>query len=243
MALGGACPGRCNAQYRKAREAFEQAIALYDPLDSTQERPIPPDIQSWPGDPIWCGRCRSTIRQQLDELDYAGCVMAAAADGLRGESGEQRVSGTQEQPSPSPANDDLEELFGVLTGWEDSYRELMGWRSAHRRGYLAQVVTTTTDWLIAHLDGILAREEIAVDFGTEVMQWHREITGKGKEGARRLRKPMRCPGCGLLTLSWVEGERYVKCSNPACGRLLSLQDYENEVAVKAGQAARQHPAA
>ena len=83
MAIGRPCPGQCNSGYRKARQAFDEALALYDPLDSSQSRPIPPDIQPWPGDPFWCGRCSSRIRSCLSELDDAAAIMLASADGHR----------------------------------------------------------------------------------------------------------------------------------------------------------------
>jgi hypothetical protein len=243
MPLGGPCPGRCNSAYRKAREAFTEALALYDPLDPNQQRPLPPEIQPWPGDPHWCGRCTSVIREQLHELDYIGCMLAAEADGLRGQNLDQRVTGSQEHPSPSPGADDLDELVTVLTGWEEAYRDLMGWPSPPRRGFLAAVITTTTAWLMGHLDGILAHPDIAADFGAEVMQWHREFTGKTKAGVRRLRKPLRCPGCRLLMLTWTEGEKYVRCGNPDCNRVLLLAEYEVEVARRAGQGGHETSAA
>ena len=69
-----------------------------------------------------------------------------------------------------------------------------------------------------------------MDFGTEVMQWHREFTNKTKAGARTLRKPLRCPRpqCRLLTLTWTEGDTYVCCGNPDCGARIPLAEYEAE---------------
>lgn len=235
MGIGGACPGPCNTQYRKARAAFEEALATYDPLDSAQSRPLPPDIQPWPGDPFWCGRCTSRIRSCLSEMDDAAAILLASADGHRPQSGEQRVSGSQEEPGPSPAGDDLEELAGLLKGWEQIYRDLKHWPSEPRRGFLASAVTTCAAWLGSHLDGILSAPDIAADFGAEILQWHREFTSKAKAGVRKLRKPMRCPGCKLLTLTWTEGDKHVQCGNRDCGRLMTLAEYEDQVTVKAGE--------
>lgn len=237
MAIGGPCPGTCNSQYRKAREAFDEALVLYDPLDAAQSRPLPPDIQPWPGDPIWCGRCTARIRVCLSELDDAAAIMLAAADGHRPQSGEQRVAGSREDPTASPAGDDLEELGRMLTAWEDIYRGIKGWEeSKPRRGFLASQVTTCASWLMAKLDGILAAPDIAADFGAEIQQWHKEICGKGKAGARTLRKPLRCPGCQLLLMYWTEGEDRVECRNPACRRSMKYSEYEAEVSLRAGQA-------
>jgi hypothetical protein len=119
----------------------------------------------------------------------------------------------------------------MLRGWEDAYRELMDWPSLARRGHLASAVTTCVAWLSARLDEILTAP-FAVDFGTEVMQWHREFTNKTKAGARTLRKPLRCPRpqCRLLTLTWTEGDTYVCCGNPDCGARIPLAEYEMETA-------------
>jgi hypothetical protein len=229
MSSEQACPGSCNRSFREAQQAFRQALADYDPLDANQSRPIPPSIQAWPGDP-WCGRCRSRIRETLAELDYLAGFLTAAADGHRASPGGERVSGSAAPLSPSQAGDDLEELSSMLTGWEDAYRELRGWRFTARRGHLASPETETINWLGKHLEDIL-RAPFAVDFGTEVMLWHREFTNKTKAGARTLRKPLRCPRpqCRLLTLTWTEGDTYVCCSNPDCGARIPLAEYEAEV--------------
>lgn len=241
MAIGGPCPGPCNTQYRKAQDAFTEALKAYDPLDPAQSRPLPPETRPWPGDPVWCGRCASRIRTCLSELDDAAAILLASADGHRPQSGEQRVGGTREDPGPSAAGDDLEDLGAMLSGWEDSYRDLKHWPSPPRRGFLASQVTSCAAWLMLHLDGILSAP-IAEAFGAEVMQWHREITGKGKEGARTLRKPMRCPGCQLLMLTWTEGEETVQCGNRECGKIMLLPEYEAEVERRSGEM-RDTPAA
>jgi hypothetical protein len=224
-----ACPGNCNRHYREARERFRQALADYDPLDADQSRPIPPAIQPWPGNP-WCGRCRSRIRETLAELDDLAALLLATADGhSAGSGGTERVSGSAEPRSPSQAADDLEELASMLRGWEDAYRELIDAPSLARRGHLASAVTTCIAWLCARLDQILTAP-FAVDFGQEVMLWHKEFTNKSKAGVRTLRKPLRCPrpSCRLLTLTWTEGDTYVICNNPDCQARIPLAEYEAE---------------
>ena len=226
MSSEGPCPGGCNARYREARDAYRQALADYDPLDAAQSRPDPPSLQPWLGDP-WCPRCKSRIRENLAELDDLGALLLATGDGHRGTSGGERVSGSAVPVSPSPAHDDLEELASMLSGWEDAYRGIKGWPSLARRGFLASAVTTCIAWLSSHLDGILT-SDIGRDFGAEILQWHREFTGKSKAGVRTLKKPMRCPGCQLLTLTWTEGDKHVACGNPDCSRILTLAEYEAE---------------
>ena len=117
----------------------------------------------------------------------------------------------------------------MLQGWEQAYRDLRDWPSLTRRGHLASAVTTCIAWMMARLDEIL-RTPFAVDFGQEVMLWHREFTNKAKAGQRTLRKPLRCPRpqCRLLTLTWTEGDTYVMCGNPDCQARIPLAEYEAE---------------
>ena len=229
MSSEEACPGTCNRHYREARATYKQALADYDPLDSSQSRPEPPDVTPWLGDPVWCGPCGSKVRLNLAQLDDLLALRKANSDGHRTSDAAERVSGNSaDAASPSQAADDEDELTAMLTGWEAAYRDFKKWPSAAPRGELASVETTCIAWLMHHLNGIL-RSPVAADFGLEVLQWHREFTGSTKAGVRTLRKPMRCPSCQYLTLTWTEGEQQVTCSNPSCNRILSLTDYEAEV--------------
>lgn len=227
MSTEGACPGTCNRAYREARESWQQALDAYDPLDPDTSRPIPPSIQPWPGDP-WCGRCKSRIRETLGELDDLAALLMATADGHKAGGEAERVSGTASRMSPSAAGDDLEELASMLRGWEEAYRDLRGWPSLARRGHLASAVTTCIAWLMLHLGEILAAP-LAEDFGQEVLKWHREFTNKAKAGQRTLRKPLRCPRCQMLLLTWTEGDSHVVCNDPDCQLRIPLAEYEAEV--------------
>ena len=231
MAPSGICPGSCNNSYRKARQLYEAAIAEYDPA-SDQERPEPPDIQPWPGDPVWCRKCQGRIRRELAELDDLAAFLAVTLPALTGPLDAGRVTGTPVAPSPSPHADDLNELLTILLDWENAYRGLREWPSPPRRDFLADVLTTCIAWLGHHLDGILATD-FATEFGEEILMWHREMASKAKAGSGVHRKPARCPRCQLMLLTWREGDDYVACGNPDCGRLLSLDEYEHHAAVLA----------
>ena len=222
-----ACPGPENRRYREAQDAYRQALADYDPLDSAQSRPDPPEIQPWPGVPVWCSDCAARIGLRLAELDELAGILAATADGLRGDEGNERVSGSAAPPSPSQAGDDLDEMWVMLSGWETIWRKLNGWLGPPPRGELARRETACIDWLRRHLPGILV-SDIAADFGREILQWHREGEGSAKAGRRTVRKPMRCPSCKFVTLFWTEGEKDVHCRNEDCNRILSLTEYEAE---------------
>src|SRR6202011_3825225 len=134
--------------YQKAWKEYAQAVAGYDPLDSSQSRPDPPAASCWRGEPVWCGECTSKITLRLAELDDLAALLSATADGHRPSAGLERVSGSAWQPSPSQAADDLDEMSSMLTGWETIYRELKGWLSAPPRGELASKETTCIAWLM-----------------------------------------------------------------------------------------------
>jgi hypothetical protein len=223
-----ACPGPENRRYREAWDAYRQALADYDPLDSAQSRPDPPEIQLWPGDPVWCSDCTALIGKKLAQLDILAGILAATADGLREPGDLERVSGSSgERPSPSRAGDDLDEMFTMLSTWETVYRDLKGWLPAPPRGEMASRETECIDWLRRHFRGILV-SDVAADFGREILQWHREGENSAKAGRRTVRKPMRCPSCKFVTLFWTEGEKDVHCRNEDCKRVLSLSEYEDE---------------
>jgi len=227
-----ACPGPCNERYRKTWREYAAEVADYDKngrLDSSRSRPAEPDADCWLGEPVWCPECTGKVALRLAELDDLAARLGAEADGHRDSSGLERVTSSSEPASPSPAADDLDEMHLMLSGWEGIYRAIKGWQSPPPRGDLASRETACIDWLRRHLAGLLADPDIGADFGREVLQWHRETAGSAKAGARKLRKPMRCPSCRLLMLFWTEGEERVNCENDDCGRILSLAEYETEV--------------
>jgi hypothetical protein len=229
MSSEEACPGPCNRRFREARDAHRQALADYDPLDSSQSRPEPPEVVPWPGDPVWCGACASSIRERLVQLDDLIALRKAPADGQKQSDAAERVSGSSDEAqSPSQAGDDEDELASMLISWERVYRNLRRWPSPPPRGELASAETTCIAWLMHHLNGVL-RSGVAADFGLEILQWHREFTGSTKAGVRTVRKPLRCPSCKYATLIWTEGEQQVTCANPVCNRILSLAEYDAEV--------------
>jgi hypothetical protein len=222
------CPGPCNHRYREAIAAYEKALADYDPLDPNQERPERPQVYPWTGEPLWCSPCKHKIRLRLAQLDTLAALLEHAADGYGESAASERVSRSDEAASPSPAVDDLDELTRMLIDWEDAYRSIRGWDSAPPRGDMASVQTEVTAWLGRHLDGILAAEDIAEPFGTEVLRWHRGMKHQAKAGVETLRKPLRCPRCRLMLLVWTEGSDRVDCRNPDCAAVMSYAEYETE---------------
>lgn len=202
------CIGSCNSRWRRLTEAGED---------------IPEELLPYPGDPVFCQRDSSIIRREVAELDDLASIAAAAADGHRSQPGTQRVSGTARISSPSPAADDLDDLACMLRGWESAAR---GTDPSARRGYLATEITTVVCWLVAHHDAIIGNPDLAPDYAAEVRQWHRRLATSSKAGTGTHQKGRPCPRCDRYSLWWREGDEYVECQTPSCGRLMSLSDYE-----------------
>ena len=233
MSQDGYCPGSCNNQYRKAQALYKEALRSYglamehwQPATAVPEpqKPEPPEIKPWYGEPVYCPRCRATIHRELAELDDLAALHAVQEPSLGGfdPDGPGRVGGSQDPRSPSSVTDDLDELAGHIREWEGIIR---GQDPRPRRGFLASEITTVIAWLSAHFDSIIVREDIAEDFGTEVRRWHRELLSKVKAGSGRkhLKKP--CPRCRLYTLWQGDGKTYIECVNEDCGRKLTREEF------------------
>lgn len=225
------CDGPCNSRYRKARAEYEVALRAYDPLDSEQSRPAPPDVYPAYGDP-WCPRCKSDIREKLAQLDDAAAILGAFPPSPNDRSDDKagKVSGTREQPSPSSRMDDLDDLGEWLRSWESLFRPVVlavaGMREDPKphRGYLATEITTITAWLVFHFDKCITHPDFALDFGREARRWHRTLQEKARAGQVDKHVKTPCPRCNLYTL-WVrDGDDHVRCINTDCNRLMSREE-------------------
>lgn len=222
------CKGPCNTRYRRAQDAYKKAKAAYDPLDPDTSPPDQPRIRPMDGNP-WCLECAWQIRLQFSRLDRLASLRAVLSDGYPSDASAERVSGSNEAASPSPAADDVADITRVLADWEWAYRRLKGWPAAERYGDLADQRTECIAWLSERLEAILS-SPLALDFGTEVMEQYADLCAKAKAGPpRTLRKPLRCPQCRLLMLCYTDGDRDVKCCTPYCNFMLPLDAYEAEV--------------
>lgn len=217
-----ACDGPCNSRWRKHDAEYRKALAGYDPLDSDQSRPAPPEVQPVYGDP-WCPRCKAQIHEQLSQLDDLACLLAALppSPNARNDDKAGLVSGTREVPSPSRRMDDLAELGQWLRDWESVLR---GEDPKPHRGYLASEITTITAWLVAHFDKLITHPDVGADFGRETRRWHRELLEKARAGQvdKHVKRP--CPRCRLYTLWARDGEDYIRCINEDCNRRMTREE-------------------
>jgi len=225
------CDGPCNSRWRKANAEYQRDLAGYDPLDSAQSRPDPPDFYPVYGDP-WCGRCKSQLHEMLGQIDDAAAILAALPASLndRGDDRAGKVSGSRAAPSPSSRMDDLEELGEWLRSWESSFRPAvlaaggLAEDPKPHRGYLATEITTITAWLVFHFGKCITHPDLAVDFGREIRRWHRELAEKARAGQvdKHVKRP--CPRCNLYTLWARDGEDYVRCINTDCNRRMTREE-------------------
>jgi len=235
------CPGTCNAEYRKLKAIYDDAVRRYDATLASlpdgapvPDPPHPPRLRAFEGRPVWCGRCASVIRIQLAELDELAALLAALPPGIRPASDTPRnpgkVDGTPAIQSPSPAGDDLDELERWLAGWERDWRHARGWPSPPKRGVLATPITTMVAWLGLRLDAIVADADYGERFGLETFRWHRVMRRKSHAASfsRFVRQP--CPSCKRYTLWEKVGEPYISCVYEPCARRLTREDLERESA-------------
>ena len=232
MAAGGICEGPCNTTYRRKHALFEAAVAEYARKLETRadSDPVPgppqaPDVSPWYGNPVWCGKCMSAIREQLAELDDLAALIGAIPPLARpADDRNIKVDGTRSAPSASARMDDLEDLNSWLRGWESVAREEDDPRP--RRGLLAKESTTLTAWLYHHYEQLITDEDAALDFGQEVRRWHRDLSRRAAAGQVRRHQKRPCPRCNLYTLWLTIGEDYIRCCNEDCRRVLSRQEYD-----------------
>ncbi|WP_424533667.1 hypothetical protein ACOZ38_25360 [Sphaerisporangium viridialbum] len=185
---------------------------------------------SWrPGEPLVCGRCRSSVRAALLEVEVFGAELAREADGFRPPSKWSRVSGTRPKGSPSPVGELLEELTGGLVNFEDRARarllapqRMVGARSAVAR-------SRAVAWLVERLDSVLAREDL-VDLVEFALLWRtrlERVVGDEPPGW----SPARCR-CGERSLRWDARSGFYVCS--ACQAHVSESEASGRVKDEAG---------
>lgn len=230
------CPGPCNAAWRKAEVLYQLALDVHEKRLAAglpSEEPVPHDVRPEPGAPVWCRRCASIVRACLHELDDLTAILEAEVAGRRGQADGPKVSGSASSPSPAPKADDVDEIVTTLEEWEQAWRERRGWPARPLRGRSAPRSIGCVSWLARHLDGILADPDVAPDFGLELLRLHRAATRATATHPDKVRKPLPCPRCDRKTLVHEGGARHVACEAEGCGRLLTLDEYDQLAAATA----------
>ncbi|TMS00158.1 hypothetical protein [Nonomuraea basaltis] len=222
------CNGPCNTGARRAIAAYEQALDAHiievDAWIAAGQQgecppaPAEPVIESIPGDPLWCSRCKSLVRAALLDLDVLASELAARADGHRGVVAEGRVSGSKGAPSPSPIGDALDKLYGFLSDLEDEWRQTCGYAQRVNRTHRgAHPRSRTIGWLSEHLGNLLADDD-HIKSGLDILRWEIVLRALADEEPIGSVSPIRCPRCAIYKQVMREQEHHWACK--ACGRLI-----------------------
>lgn len=255
MGIEQICVGRCNNGYRKAMAAYDKALTEWADAEETYpkrlaewenlaaevgehaagpapertERPIPPNTRPWYGEPAWCRSCTGAIRRCLSDLDELMSLRLVMTDGYEQPGAAERVNGSKEPRSPSPAQDDLDDVVRWLVGWENTYRgaQTPVWPMAPYRGVAAPALTSTVAWMLTHLDGILMNADFAAEFGGEILQEHARLQRLTSTRPPMKHKPLVCPRCQRLSL-FLHDDETIRCRPSEavdCGRIMTAREY------------------
>lgn len=229
-----ACVGPCNARSREvlgrhlaARERHADAVDKWVADGQKGEcppEPVAPSIEWQPGEPRVCGTCRSSTRAALLEVDVLASQLSREADGHRPPVKWSRVSGSRPKPPMSPVGELLDDLVGDLLEFEDGHRAAMRWPARAGVGRGADVRSRSVSYLVDHLPGVLAREEL-VGLVDVSLNWLRRLSEEPGWS------PARCR-CGERVLNWDAKAGFFICS--ACGRHVSQVEERGLVAEEAG---------
>lgn len=222
-----ACPGPCNTPWRRAQETGQ-----------------PHDLTPTWGQPIHCTRCTTRAHQNLAELpELLAAIWLEAVHGTPRPADVTTSRPAGIAPWPGQASRMLtDHILSGMLGLEDGIRQLrhLPARTAVRRE--GADITSTTRFLRAHLGWALDRfptVEAAVDPAALIRSWHRAAQRFTSRDPRVEQRRVPCPGCLLLSLFYADGEDYIECRNPACGKLLTDEEYASYVDLyAAGERAR-----
>lgn len=237
-----ACHGPCTNHARKTIAAYDQALDAHVVevdgwIEAGQQGDCPPEpaepiVESTPGDPLWCARCKALVRAALLDLDVLASELAARSDGHRGGVPEGRVSGSRGAPSLSPIADALDKLYGFLSDVEDEWRQACEYAPRINRTHRgAHPRSRTIGWLYERLGDILASDD-HIKTGLDILRWETVLRGLAKEEPIGSISPIRCPRCDTYKQVMREQEHHWACK--ACGRLIPDGE-ERELREKQGR--------
>lgn len=160
-----------------------------------------------------CSACVDDIQKCLGALPILGAALRTFLGGIGGGSGEARVGGTKEPPSPLNVHvlDQVDALWDAL--------DYAGGPNAHIRDLINQ---PAEEWL---LGGRRVMRD-GVDRALEIRRVHAkavETIGLNKIWSRRAAP---CPECHLPMLGNYAGEDIISCTNPDCLARFTREEYD-----------------
>lgn len=256
------CPGVCNAGYwREQRDhagamvAHELAVMSWlDALAEWEEVPAgprprephppePPRIIAVEGDPVWCLRCAHRGYTDLLRIGDLAVNLVRGWDGHRGAAASEggRSANT---PSPSPAVETVDQLYGDLAVLEHAHRSRSGYAPRPDRGRGVTGLQMMTGWFAAEHYRLITGPD-AEDYGTTLLSWRRrleQLTGMHRDTRAR---PAPCPSCDRRALV-LQDDGWTRCRR--CYRAMQEVEYtavairhEQELASRSSHHRRRKP--
>jgi hypothetical protein len=233
------CPGPCNHRWLKAER---HEITTGEPNQ----------IRPHYGSPVWCKNrenddgidisCTANIRSALlampdlfTHLDNAKAVSTPDKQDRPAKGG---------HPSASREVDDQDEQARWLWDWRQTvYEQFEAQRIREGDLYApfpdtdewGDTITSAVSYLARNLDWALTYldPDLAFNLGDEILTDHRRLTNLTKTGDVFQHRSAPCPRCQRRTLVHEMGTKYVACTNKACNRRISLDEYDDMVAAMA----------
>lgn len=210
---GSACPGPCNARWRKADQEGK-----------------PHDLRPRPGDPVWCDIDAARIAQAVGAMPELYVYLHLSKAVKTADKHDRHGSG--DAPSPSTEVDNQDETVRWLWDWEQTIRRERRFTEAeqfpiNRERVLADAVrfiARNLEWALENLD-----RDLSYNLGDDILNEHRRLTRTTKTGDAMQHRSLACPRCARKTLVHELGTKHIACTNGECGRLLTLDEYDQLV--------------
>ncbi|MGE7437961.1 hypothetical protein [Kitasatospora sp. NPDC001175] len=212
------CPGGCNRAWRQAETTG-----------------LPRDYQPTWGQPVHCHECQHRTRTCLAELpELLAAIWLEAMNGTARPADVTTMRPAGTAPWPGQASRLLTDLIvGGLAELEDDIRQLrqLPARAVDIREGTA--ITATIAFLDTHLHWALEHHPCAAEIherdsanpASQIRTWHAMALRFTRRDARVEQRTAPCKRCGWRSLFYADGEDYIECRNPACGALLTEDEY------------------
>lgn len=209
------CPGRCNDEWRTAEA-------------NTAQTGEPHDLEPTSGEPVWCETCTANILSVLHDLP--GLWVQLDDDKGRRTAGHESTTvrvQTEVHASPSPEYDEQDWFIRwELWTYEKWGRELFGEPPV---ADMKADLTSALRWHHGHAERLLkvgGEDTPGLSYGSMLLRERGKLRGRTKTGSGFAAKKLPCPRCEQKRLVHEIGTDYIVCQNQACGRMVTLAEYD-----------------
>jgi hypothetical protein len=173
-----------------------------------------------------CGGCYARMLGDLSVLEFAyawlGAQMAAPLPAWK--PGTLHRAGESRPPLPVALHDARMDIHGKLGSWARLIAE-----EARMRGPERDEVPAIAAWLRIQLH-YASDQPWCDDYATELADLRKSAYGLAPWDSARTDLALKCPGCGMLSLSLYSGSETVVCRVRLCGHRMTGADYMRAVA-------------